>query len=79
MKDPQAFFDNLTEDPYNYKLSGVEDPHYHLGGDFFRDDCGTLPWGSKKYSEKILANYERIFHHCLRRYLLSWRRGTPLR
>jgi hypothetical protein len=62
MKDPKAFFDALTKEPYNYKLSGVGDPLYHLGGDFSRDDCGTLTWGSKKYSEKILANYERIFH-----------------
>jgi hypothetical protein len=43
-------------------LSGVRDPHYHLGDDFSRDDWGTLTLGSKKYSKKILANYERIFH-----------------
>jgi hypothetical protein len=37
----------LTKDPYNYKLSGVGDPHYHLGGGFSRDDCGTLTWGQE--------------------------------
>jgi hypothetical protein len=59
---PQAFFDDLTKDPYNYKLSGVKDPKYHRGGVFSRDDDGTLTWGSRKYSEKILADYEIIFH-----------------
>jgi hypothetical protein len=32
MKNPQAFFDALTEGPYTYKLYGVGDPKYHLGG-----------------------------------------------
>jgi 2-oxoglutarate dehydrogenase complex dehydrogenase (E1) component-like enzyme len=40
MKDPQALFDTLTKDPYNYKLSGVGNSKYHLGGDFSRDDDG---------------------------------------
>jgi hypothetical protein len=42
MKDPQAFFDTLTKGPYNYKLFGVGEPKYQLGGDFARDNDGTL-------------------------------------
>jgi hypothetical protein len=67
MKDPQAFLDDLTKDPYNYKLTGVRDPHYHLGGDFSRADCRALTWGYRKYSKKMLANYERIFHELPRK------------
>jgi hypothetical protein len=59
-KDPDEFFRILTE-CYRYKLKGVGDPAYHLGGDFFRDDDGTLAWGAKSYVEKMLRNYEVMF------------------
>jgi hypothetical protein len=58
---PQAFFDTLTADPHNYKLSGVGEPQFHLGGNLERDAGGTLTWGSKKYIEKLLGNHERTF------------------
>ena len=61
MSDPQKFYDDLQKDPWNYKLSGVGEPKYHLGGDFGRDPDGTLTWGPKKYIEKILDNYLRTF------------------
>jgi len=60
MKDPQKFFDILTE-KYKYILKGVGVPEYHLGGNFGRDPDGTLYWGSKTYVEKILDNFARIF------------------
>ena len=59
-KDPDEFFRILTE-IHKYKLKGVGDPAYHLGGDFFRDDDGTLAWGAKSYVEKMLRNYEIMF------------------
>ena len=49
MKNHQEFFDTLTE-KYKYKLKGVGDPSYHLGGDFFCDPDETLAWGAKSYS-----------------------------
>ena len=43
LKDPQAFFDELIDPKYNYKLKGVGPIEYHLGGDFERDTKdGTL-------------------------------------
>ena len=48
MKDPSSFFTTL-EQQYHYKLKGVGDPSYHLGGNFFRDPDGTLAWGAKDY------------------------------
>ena len=71
MKDPQGFFDTLTE-KYKYILKGVGVPEYHLGGNFGRDPDGTLFWGAKSYVEKMLANFERMFGGPPKKY------GTPL-
>ena len=59
-KDPDKFFKILT-DVYGYKLKGVGDPAYHLGGNFFRDQDGTLAWGAKSYVEKMIGNYQVMF------------------
>jgi hypothetical protein len=61
MKDPEAFFQTLQSEPYNYKLKGVGVPEYHLGGNFGRDgDCNFF-WGSSKYVERMVENYKRLF------------------
>ena len=59
-KDPQAIIDMLEKD-YNFKLKGTGPISFHLGCDFFRDDDGNLCYAPKKYIEKILDNYKRIF------------------
>ena len=46
--NPKAFFETLVT-KYGYKLKGVGEPKYYLGGDFFRDPDGTLAWGAKSY------------------------------
>ena len=66
-KNPQQFFDSLINE-YNFKLKGVGQPSYHLGGDFFRDADGTLAWGAKSYVKKIVINYERMFGSKPREY-----------
>jgi hypothetical protein len=60
MKDPQAFVNALTK-RYNFKLKGTGPIQFHLGMDFYRDKDGTLCIASKKYIEKLLANYEQLF------------------
>lgn len=60
MKDPQGFFDILVE-KYNYKLKGVSEPDYHLGGNFMRDPDGTLSWGPSRYIGRMLDNFEREY------------------
>ena len=57
MKDPSSFFTTL-EQQYHYKLKGVGDPSYHLGGNFFQDPDGTLAWGAKDYIQQALKNYK---------------------
>ena len=61
LKDPQALLDQLTSDPYNFKLKGSGPITFHLGMDFFRDSDGVLCMAPKKYIEKMIANHEQLF------------------
>ena len=61
MRNPKAFMDALQAEPHNYKLKGVDEPKYHLGGDFFRDSDGTLCYGAQTYIKRLLTNYEVMF------------------
>ena len=67
MKDPQEFF-NLLTDKYQYKLKGVGEPKYHLGGDFARDPDGTLLWGAKSYIKRLMENYKTTFGDLPKQY-----------
>ncbi len=60
MKEPTTFFDTLINE-YNFKLKGVGPPTYHLGGNFGRDQDGTLFISAKTYIGKMVDNYERMF------------------
>jgi len=60
MENPQEFLDILMK-KYNFKLKGSGPISFHLGMDFGRDEDGTLYFTSKRYVEKILSNYERLF------------------
>ena len=62
MMDPKLFFDQLQAPPVNFKLKGVAPANYHLGGDLFRDDDGTLCFGSQTYSKRLVANFESLFN-----------------
>jgi len=61
-KDPEAFFDRL-KNVHDFKLKGVGEPEYHLGGDFKRTTHpeSFLTWGSKTYIKRMMANYEQMF------------------
>jgi hypothetical protein len=58
-RDAQGIIDELLAK--NFKLKGTGPVSFHLGCDFFRDNDGNLCYAPKKYIEKILANYKRIF------------------
>ena len=60
MHDPKAFF-KILKDKYGYKLKGVGNPEYHLGGDFGHDPDGTLYWSAKTYIDKMLKAYKKMF------------------
>jgi hypothetical protein len=60
LRDPQATMDVLTE-KYKFKLKGVGPISFHLGCDFWREDDGILCFAPKKYLEKMMDGYERMF------------------
>ena len=59
-KDPQAFCNEL-EKKYNLKLKGVGPLEYHLGCTYKKDPDGTLAADPRRYVNKILESYERMF------------------
>ena len=75
MKKPKEFMDALQSEPYKYKLKGVEEPKYHLGGDFFRDFDGTLCYGAQTYIKRLIQDYERLFSEAPRKYTSPLQKG----
>ena len=59
-KDPQAFCNELKK-RYNLKLKGVGHFEYHLGCTYKKDPDGTLAADPRRYVNKILESYERMF------------------
>ena len=59
-KDPQAFCNELKK-RYNLKLKGVGPLEYHLGCKYKNDPDGTLAADPRRYVNKILESYERMF------------------
>ena len=59
-KDPQAFCNELKK-KYNLKLKGVGPLEYHLGCTYKKYPDGTLAADPRRYVNKILESYERMF------------------
>ena len=59
-KDPQAFCNELKK-RYNLKLKGVGPLEYHLGCTYRKDPDGTLAGDPRRYVNKNLESYERMF------------------
>ena len=66
MKHPEEFFAGLKQ--RKYKLKGVGEITYHLGGDFYRDPDGTLAWGARTYVKRIINQSESIFGELPKEY-----------
>lgn len=49
------------ETTHSFKLKGTGPISFHLGCDFYREEDGTLCYAPRKYIDKILDNYTRIF------------------
>jgi len=59
-RDPMGLC-NLLMKKYNYKLKGTGPIAFHLGCDFFRDVEGVLCFAPKRYIDKMVDSYERMF------------------
>ena len=59
-KDPQAIVDKLVKD-YKFKLKGTGPISYHLGCDFMCYEDKVLCIQPKKYIERMVQTYIRLF------------------
>jgi hypothetical protein len=59
-KCPADIIRALTED-YKFRLKGTGLIKFHLGCDFFRDEEGVSCFAPRKYIDKLIASYERMF------------------
>jgi hypothetical protein len=60
LESPDKFV-KILEDKYGFKLKGTGTIAFHLGCDFFRDEDGVLCMAPRKYIDKMLDGYERMF------------------
>ena len=59
-RNPELICKTLME-KHKFKLKESGEISFHLGCDFFRDDDGDLCYAPRKYIEKLLDNYKRLF------------------
>jgi hypothetical protein len=61
MRDP-ASFTSLVQKKYSFKLKGTGPISYHLGAELLRDKDGTLIISPRRYVERMISNFERMFN-----------------
>ena len=59
-KDPKAITDELMG-RFKFKLKGTGPLTFHLGCDYYRDENGVLCVSPRKYIERFLDSFERLF------------------
>ena len=60
-KEPEKIISALEMKPNNFKLKGTGPTTFHLGCDYFRDEDGTLCVGPRKYIDKMVIEYQRLY------------------
>ena len=58
--DPKKFM-NILQDKRGFHLKGTGLLEFHLGADFYRDTHGVLSMAPRKYIERMIGSYERMF------------------
>jgi hypothetical protein len=73
-KRPRLITD-LLETKYQFGLKGTGPIHFHLGCDYFRDPDGTLCYGPRRYIDKLVADFERMFKTKPKKYTSPLEKG----
>ena len=60
MHNPSEFT-NVLSSKYNFSMKETGPLKFHLGADFVRDNKGTLSMAPRKYIDRMIASYERMF------------------
>ena len=71
---PRDITDAL-ETKYKFSLKGTGPIHFHLGCDYFRDPDGTLCYGPRRYIDKMVADFERMFQAKPKKYSSPLEKG----
>jgi hypothetical protein len=74
-RDPNSIVQTLQE-KHKFNLKGVGSLTYHLGCDYFHDMNGTFCYGSRKYIDKIMGEYENMFGCKPREYISPLEKGN---
>ena len=67
MKDPAGFIKELKQ-VHKYKIKGDGPIEYHLGCDYERAPTGEMTCSPRKYIEKSLDAFDKMFGHLPREY-----------
>ena len=59
-KNPEGITGEL-QSKYKFKLKGTGPISYHLGCDFYRDSAGTLCMAPKRYIDRMIDTFEKMF------------------
>jgi hypothetical protein len=73
-KEPQSIIDKLSGH-HKFNLKGTGPIHFHLGCDYFKDHDNTLCYGPRRYIEKMIQDFERMFGHKPRAYTSPLEKG----
>ena len=60
LKDPRKFADTL-QTKHGFHMKGTGPLEFHLGAVFYRNAHGVLSMAPKKYIERMVGSYERMF------------------
>ena len=73
-KIPSVIVEELMR-RYGFKLKGTGPIQFHLGSDYFRDQHGVLCFAPKKYVEKMIETYVRMFGQKPKHYVSPLEKG----
>ncbi len=73
-KEPQGIIDKLSGH-HKFNLKGTGPTHFHLGCDYFKVHDNTLCYGPRRYIEKMIQDFERMFGHKSRTYTSPLEKG----
>jgi Reverse transcriptase (RNA-dependent DNA polymerase) len=59
----------ILEEIHKFKLKGSGPTSFHLGCDFFQDEDGVLCYAPKRYIQRMLDTFERLFGKQPRQYV----------
>ena len=58
--DPKKFM-NILQDKHGFHMKATGPLEFHLRADFYRDTHRVLSMALKKYIERMIGSYERMF------------------